>query len=230
MNALARRSLPIVAVLLLLGAGANGLLSLGVVGAGHSTVQASALSEEDVSGILYVREEEKLARDVYQVLYERWGVAVFSQIARSEQQHMDAMLGLVERYGLDDPAAGHDVGVFVDPSLQELYDDLIARGEASLEGALLVGGYIEEFDIIDLDERIAATDQAAIQQVYGNLLRGSRNHLRAFVQDYERVIGEAYPVQVLEQDVFDAIIAGPMESGAPDGTGGGNAGNGRAHG
>jgi hypothetical protein len=230
MNALARRSLPIVAVLLLLGAGANGLLSLGVVGAGHSTVQASALSEEDVSGILYVREEEKLARDVYQVLYERWGVAVFSQIARSEQQHMDAMLGLVERYGLDDPAAGHDVGVFVDPSLQELYDDLIARGEASLEGALLVGGYIEEFDIIDLDERIAATDQAAIQQVYGNLLRGSRNHLRAFVQDYERVIGEAYAVQVLEQDVLDAIIAGPMESGAPDGTGGGNAGNSSAHG
>jgi hypothetical protein len=230
MNALARRSLPIVAVLLLLGAGANGLLSLGVVGAGHSTVQASALSEEDVSGILYVREEEKLARDVYQVLYERWGVAVFSQIARSEQQHMDAMLGLVERYGLDDPAAGHDVGVFVDPSLQELYDDLIVRGEASLEGALLVGGYIEEFDIIDLDERIAATDQAAIQQVYGNLLRGSRNHLRAFVQDYERVIGEAYAVQVLEQDVLDAIIAGPMESGAPDGTGGGNAGNSSAHG
>lgn len=231
MNTLARRSLVMVAVLLLLGAGANGLLTTGFIGAGHSAVQASALTEEEEAGILYIREEEKLARDVYLVLADRWGLSMFTTIAQSEVQHMEAMLGLIERYGLEDPAAGNDVGEFVDPSLQELYDDLTAQGLASLDGALTAGGYIEEFDVVDLEERIAQTDQADIQQVYDNLLRGSRNHLRSFVQEFERVIGGTYEIQVLEQDVFDAIIASPIETGAPDGKGGnGTAGNGRAQG
>jgi len=54
--------------------------------------------------LTYIREEEKLARDVYLYLYDMWGSSIFDNISVSEQAHMDAIKTLIDRYGLDDPA------------------------------------------------------------------------------------------------------------------------------
>lgn len=138
------------------------------------------LSAAENAGVLFMREEEKLARDVYLFLGDIYDIPVFSNIASSEQRHMDAVLGLIDKYGLDDPAAGNELGEFTDATLQALYDQLVAQGSASLDDALAVGVLIEETDIADLETHIAETSRNDIRRVYENLLRGSQNHLAAF--------------------------------------------------
>jgi hypothetical protein len=163
------------------------------------------LTEAEADTLKFMREEEKLARDVYTVMYQSWGAAIFSNIAESEQRHMDALKSLLDKYGLTDPASS-EVGVFVDPELQDLYDDLISRGERSLLDAVMVGALIEEVDIEDLQSAIQGTSRIELQAVYGNLLDGSINHLKAFVSHIE-VLGVDYVAQHLTQEEVDALLA-----------------------
>lgn len=179
-----------------------------------SSIAPAALSADEEAGILYMREEEKLARDVYLALNDIWQVRVFENIASAEQQHMDDMFALIERYELDDPAL--TPGVFTDPDLQDLYDTLVARGAESLEEALRVGALIEEVDIEDLRTDMAAADNEDILLIYGNLLAGSENHLRAFVSQIERSYGTYEPV-VLDQDTYDEIIGSASARGGSSG-------------
>jgi hypothetical protein len=173
---------------------------------------AGQLSDTEIEGLLYMREEEKLARDVYLTLYEAWGVPIFQNIARSEAAHMAAVGTLIDRYGLADPATG-DIGVFTDPTLQALYDQLVAEGRQSLANALRVGAAIEEIDILDLQERLAQTDRADIALVYENLMKGSRNHLRAFASTLARQTGETYQPQYLDRDSYESIVNAGRETG-----------------
>lgn len=192
----------------------TGMLALATV---FTSTQASAakkssavvsLTEEEKNDLLFMREEEKLARDVYLTLFEKWGTPVFANIAASEQQHMDAMLILLNTYKLPDPAAATVVGEFVNMELQELYDALIQRGNQSVLEALKVGGIIEETDIEDINAAIETSRLAKIDSVYENLLEGSYNHLRAFAKQITSLTGDPYVAQVVSQDIVDAILAG----------------------
>ena len=144
-----------------------------------TTPATTPLSATEKESLLYMREEEKLAHDVYNAFYTRYGLRVFSNIATSEQAHMDAVLTLLNRYGLADPAAAAP-GVFNNDDLQALYDDLIDQGNASLTAALQAAVLIEETDIADLQDGLGLTSHADLRAVYNNLLRASQNHLRAF--------------------------------------------------
>lgn len=179
--------------------------------------QIDALPKEDVSDaeradLLFVREEEKLARDVYTRLGAQWQLRIFDNIARSEQTHADAVRTLLERYDIADPAATTVVGEFVDADLAALYAQLIAQGEESETAALKVGALIEEFDIADLTTRIARADNADIKLVYENLLRGSRNHLRSF---HSQLVsrGETYEPAYLSAGEYATIVNAPREPG-----------------
>jgi len=185
------------------------------------------LSDEEIEGIRIMREEEKLARDVYQALFDMWGQPVFQNIANSEQAHMDAVKALIDRYHLDDPVAGNGQGEFTNQDLQALYGELIATGGESLASALRVGAAIEEIEILELQEHIGETDAADVLRVYESLLRGSRNHLRAFVSTLERETGESHTPQYLDEDAYDAIISGTVETGGWGGRGSGS-GQGRS--
>lgn len=189
------------------------------------------LSAVEVEGLLFMREEEKLARDVYLTLYDQWQMNIFMNIASSEQTHTDSVKVLLDQFGLEDPMSTDEVGVFENEVLQQLYDDLVAAGSQSLGDALLVGGAIEEIDILDLEEYISQTDNADIQFVYENLTMGSRNHLRSFVSIYERQVGETYVPQYLTAEAYEAIIEGSMETGGDyDGAGQGGQGGGQGGG
>lgn len=144
------------------------------------TVQSSGLSESEIQGLILMREEEKLARDVYAKLGEMWGTKIFFNISASEQTHTNAVAGLLEQYGIPDPVVQDVPGVFANPDMQALYDSFVARGSGSLQDALKVGADIEILDIKDLEKLILQTDEADIIRVYENLKRGSENHLRAF--------------------------------------------------
>ncbi len=137
------------------------------------------LNSEEAAHLLYMREEEKLAMDIYEALYSKWNMRIFGNIAASEQRHFDAIGTLIGRYGLSDPAQTA-AGAFTNPDLQKLYNDLLADGNLTLLGALQVGVTIEETDIDDLKAAIADTGNRDVLTVYGNLLNGSANHLEAF--------------------------------------------------
>jgi len=140
---------------------------------------ASALTTAEASSILFMKQEEKLARDVYQALYAKWGHVTFANIAVSEQRHMDAVDGLIARYRLTDTTP-KEAGKFTYPELQALYDQLVALGSTSLENALAVGVLIEQTDIEDLQAALKTIRERPIRNVFGNLLNGSYNHLAAF--------------------------------------------------
>jgi len=179
--------------------------------AGPSSDTLVALSEDEIAGLLFMREEEKLARDSYIVLGDLWGVPVFANIAESEQSHTDAVEKILIDYQIPDPVSDEsDVGTFVDPELQTLYDDLMADGEDSEMAALYVGAAIEETDMEDILAWIELTSHEDITSVYESLLCGSRNHLRAFVQQIENR-GVVYVAQVLTQEEVDAIVDSATE-------------------
>jgi len=135
------------------------------------------LSADDKSGLLFMYQKEKVARDVDNYLYNKWNLRVFSNIAKSEKTHMDAIKSLLQKYNLTIPS--DDVGVFELEELQSLYNTLITSGSVSANEALKVGKLVEETDIADLQSRIS-TAAEDIKLVYQELLNGSYNHLNAF--------------------------------------------------
>lgn len=163
------------------------------------------LTDAEIAGLLFMIEEEKLAGDIYSVLDEKWNLRVFENIGRAETTHQAAIKTLLARYTLSDPRK--EEGMFANETIQDLYDDLVARGSLSVKDALLAGAAIEEIDILDLEEYMAQTDREDILLVYANLKRGSENHLRAFVNNLERQRMEYVP-QYLSQEEYDRIIKG----------------------
>ncbi|HBW58412.1 MAG TPA: hypothetical protein DEF27_11650 [Oscillatoriales bacterium UBA8482] len=173
----------------------------------------SSLDATETEGLIYMHEEEKLAHDVYVTLYEQWGLSIFNNISNSEDNHENKIETLLNNYQIEDSVGDNPIGVFVNPDLQQLYNNLIAQGSQSLTEALKVGVLIEETDIADLQERIAQTDNADIQQVYQQLLSGSNNHLSAFTSN---LTGETANTnssnysnnQIQETTIDDPLIGG----------------------
>ena len=175
------------------------------------SLPSDEISAQEKAGLLFMREEEKLARDVYLTLYDTWNQKIFQNISNSEQTHTDAVLSLLQKYGIPDPVGDNAIGVFVDQDLQALNDSLVNTGNTSLIAALEVGTAIEEIDIIDLEKReaeIVGNDD--IITVYEMLLKGSRNHLRAFVKNLKNQ-GIDYQPQYLSQIEYDEIINAAIE-------------------
>jgi hypothetical protein len=169
---------------------------------------AAELTDDEIASLFFMREEEKLAHDVYIAFHEMWRLPVFENIARSEQNHINSLLRLLEKYGLSDPAQDNPAGVFNDATLQTMYHDLVNQGSQSLLDALYAAAAIEEIDILDLQADLALTDKADIQTTYQNLIAGSENHLRAFAQMIQRQTGEPYAPQYLSADYYAEIMAG----------------------
>jgi hypothetical protein len=185
-----------------------------------------SLESREEAGLLRMREEEKLARDVYQAMYSLWGDGTFQRISSSEQQHMDAVEVLLERYGLEDPVAGRKVGEFGSVEMQNLYRELVVVGQRSRVDALKVGARIEDLDLKDLGEALESNNNNDIQIVFENLARGSRNHMRAFAGRLE-ALGESYAPEYLSREELSAILSSAEASGAGRGPGARRRGAGR---
>jgi len=181
-------------------------------------IEKGDLNKEETSGLLRMREEEKLARDVYKTLYEKWNQRIFNNISKAEQTHMDAIGTLLTRYDIQDPIKDDTVGKFTSKELQDLYNKLVVQGNKSLGEALTVGATIEDLDIYDLERFLKDVDQEDIKIVYQNLNKGSRNHMRAFIRNLERN-GDSYTPQYISQSRFSEILSGEQERGSVDSSG-----------
>jgi hypothetical protein len=164
-------------------------------------------SEEVKADLKFMREEEKLARDIYIKLGEEWNIKAFLNIQKSEQNHMNALKILLDRYMIEDPVKSNEVGIFENEDLQKMFNDLIERGRSSSIEALKVGALIEEVDIADLLKSVEKLNEenGDIKMVYENLIKGSENHLRAFVRNLNNK-GVTYSPEVLELDHYNKII------------------------
>ena len=189
-----------------------GTLNLALVSESIDAFPSESLSDDEITGLLLMREEEKLARDVYLHLYESWEMNIFSNIAASEATHMGALLLLLDRYDLEDPVGEDVVGSFENETLADLYTGLCNQGDESLVAALGVGATIEDLDIKDLMELSEAVDNEDILFTYESLTKGSRNHIRSFASLMDRY-DESYTAQFIEQSLLDSILATPKEIG-----------------
>jgi len=178
----------------------------------------------------FMCEEEKLARDVYITLGARHPEStIFGRIDDSEERHKCSVADMLEKYGVPNPSTNDNVGVFTGEAygwyFTERYNALVEKGTATVLDALYVGAFIEELDMLDINQCPMVivetdngindvsecgkiyTDKPDIQRLYGSLLEGSENHLRAYVLNIEKKIGEGnYTAQVLTQEQVDAIL------------------------
>ena len=174
-------------------------------------IAPATLTAQEKSWLVKMGDEEKLAKDVYTFLYQKWGTQIFSRIAEAENNHLNAVLRLQTYYGETVSASG-EVGKFDDPEIQSLYDQLIAKGSESLAEAYKAGALIEEMDIMDLREILAVTENENIRIVFENLERGSQNHLRAFHRQLT-TLGIVYsPVNISATDYIE-IVTSAVEKG-----------------
>lgn len=165
------------------------------------------LTDAEISDLKFLREEEKLARDVYLFSYDKYKISIFNNISQSEQTHTDSVLFLLNRYGISDPALT-ERGVFVNPVLQGLYNDLTAHASISSIEALKVGATVEDLDINDIDHFTVNTSKADLLFVYNNLNCGSKNHIRTYTNQLD-IYGVNYVPQFLSIDAYNAIISSP---------------------
>lgn len=175
-----------------------------------NSINKTSISQTEIDSIIWMREEEKLAKDVYTTLGQVWGLNIFTNISTAEQSHTDSVKTLIDRYELIDPIKEETIGVFQNETFSKLYQDLVKQGSISLVEALKVGALIEELDIKDLQERTTTT--ADIDLVFQNLERGSRNHLRAFTRQLS-LQGETYVPIYISQSEFDEITTSEIERG-----------------
>lgn len=193
-------------------------------GKGQGQSSLASLPVEDLNdfekaSLLQMREEEKLARDVYLTLGEKFDLPVFTNIPRSEQRHMDQLEQLLDRYGLEDPVADSERGQFASQEMQSLYNQLVSQGSQNEVAALKVGATIEDLDIHDLEKALAGdVDNQDIAMVYRNLVKGSRNHMRAFLSQLD-AREETYEAQYIAQADLEAIAGSDWERGPADGKG-----------
>ena len=166
------------------------------------------LSEDDKSALLFMLEEEKLARDTYIYLNDLWSINQFANIKNSEQTHMDLVENLLIENNIE--YSIQPVGEFETQTLQNFYDQFVSDGSVSTANAMQIGATIEDLDIKDLQDYLDATTHTDVIAVFENLQCGSRNHLRSFVLGIENS-GNTYIPQFLSQEDFDLIIASNQE-------------------
>jgi hypothetical protein len=182
---------------------AQGETVLTLAGGGTGIAMAN-LSPGDIQGIMFIWEEEKVARDLYSSLYRGTNLTIFADLARSEQRHMDQAGMLMDGYGMKAPVTA-EPGVFSNETLDGLYADLLAQGRRSEEDALKAAAVFEEISIVDLEREISSARAEDVRAVYQGLLAGSRKHLRSYVRDLED-LGIRYTPEYLSQEEYRETV------------------------
>lgn len=167
------------------------------------------LTSDEKEDLLFLRELEKLAKDVYIYSYAKYNSKIFNNIISSEEKHMNSVLNLLEKYNIEDPAS-ENIGDFKNPYIQDKYNHLIKLSETSLLNAIIAGDIIEDYDILDLIIKESRTTKPDLLNVYGSLKCGSKNHLRSFYSQTLLYDG-AYTPDYLSPEEFDAIVSSSYE-------------------
>lgn len=184
------------------------LTALVILGCAQSDVQPtkeSELSIDQQADLLFLYEEEKMARDLYVHGRELYGTNQFTNISSSEQVHMDAVSALIGEYEMD-VALVSEPGAFTIDAIKSLYYELLERIQRSEIDAFKAATLVEETDIMDIREIKMRFDLLDITEVLDQLECGSGNHMRAFNKRLE-MLNVEYTPEVMSQSEFDQIIS-----------------------
>lgn len=166
---------------------------------------SGTITAEDAKLILFMMDEEKMARDVYIFFSGKYTLPVFRNISKSESIHMKAVGNLVSGFNLT--FTGTDTpGEFENSEIAGLYKELTGKGSLSLDEALKAGALIEETDILDLEKAIMQTQNASVKTVFTHLLRASENHLRAFT-GILKARKMTYEPLLLSSEYYQAVMS-----------------------
>lgn len=171
------------------------------------TAPAQYLPRVNKATLAVIREQQKLSRDVYCVLHDKWDLRIFDEIAGAEQNHMESVKALLEQYDVADPVdrSGDEQGKFVYKPLQKIYDSLVVAGTASLEGALRAGAFLAEMNIVDLHKAVKATGAEDLKAVYKYMKMGAERHLLTFARQLKK-LGVSYEPVLLGHKEYDRLI------------------------
>jgi hypothetical protein len=167
-----------------------------------------SLTEEEKVGLLFMLEEEKLARDTYIYMNNLWSMNQFDNIKNSEQTHMNAIKTILDQNDIDYTILPE--GQFDNENLQNLYNQFVIDGQVSSSNALQIGATIEDLDIVDLEDYINESTNQVLISTYQSLQCGSRNHLRSFVSAFNNN-ESIYIPQFLTIEEYENILNGSHE-------------------
>jgi hypothetical protein len=167
-----------------------------------------SLTEEEKVGLLFMLEEEKLARDTYIYMNNLWSMNQFDNIKNSEQTHMNAIKTILDQNNIDYTILPE--GQFDNENLQNLYNQFVIDGQVSSSNALQIGATIEDLDIVDLEDYINESTNQVLISTYQSLQCGSRNHLRSFVSAINNN-ESIYIPQFLTIEEYENILNGSHE-------------------
>jgi len=170
----------------------------------NNFITGQTLIESDKTALLFMLEEEKLARDTYMYLDDLWSINQFSNIKNSEQTHMNVIEDLLIQNDIEYIIL--PLGEFENQALQDFYNQFVIDGAVNQANALQIGATIEDLDIVDLQDYMNATTNTSLIAVFNSLQCGSRNHLRSFVLGIENG-GNTYTPQFLTQEDYNSIIS-----------------------
>ena len=171
---------------------------------GRATNTNAPPTDAEKASLIYAREEQKVARDLYQQLGEKWLSPVLASNAQAEQKHFDAVKTLLDRFGMTDPARPA-AGQFTDPVLQKMYASLLERGGRSLVEAFNAAAYMEEAEIGDTGKFVEYANRLDIIRGLGTVYAEDRSHLRAYVAELKK-LGVDYQPQLLSRSDFDNLM------------------------
>lgn len=202
------------------------LLLIGIIFTLGCEATEDLVSEIPIDELLFLYEEEKVAMDIYNHFEELYEITPFVHISDSEARHFETLENLLLERGVltEETVIRNDAGVFTDPELQTMYDELIERGDVSLLEALDVSAYIEEHDIQGLEQLAEVTEDEEVVDILTNLASASKNHLRAFVRNLD-MRDVVYEPVLLDESYFNSIISARQQCCQ-----GGGHGKGQGHG
>ena len=127
----------------------------------------TTLSEQEAADLAAAIQEEYTAMNTYQAIMDKLGeIQPFSRIARSEQQHVNALIRVAERFGVEVPENAGEVAEIEWSTFEE---------------ACQLGVTFEQLDADLYDEILPNTTNPMLIRVYTNLQRASlEQHLPAF--------------------------------------------------
>ena len=187
------------------------LLSITACNEDENNQSFDQLTEAEKQGLIFTRQEEILAYDVYRYAFNKYGSSIFNNISNSELTHQSAVESLLDKYGIENPVKNMGPGLFENAELQTLYLQLTQKVDLSLADALEAGATIEDLDIDDLMKLLAETQKSDLISTYEMLTCGSRNHLRGFTSQLAN-LGKSYAPQFLDQTTYTSILRGNHEN------------------
>ena len=187
--------------------GATTFALAGVTPAFDSTADLTA---DEIEFIYAVREDEKVARDLYFSFFGTFGLKPFENIGKAEDNHIKATEKLFDYYEIDYPALSEN-GKFENAIRQKLYDSLLLKGTPELE-AFKVMALLEETNIAEYGEVLKTIVNPNIKIVIENLAKASVNHFKAAIRQIT-ALGGTYAPSLMTQEQYRAVIAVGFEQG-----------------